>query len=387
MIDEVDKTSNNLVFLQFLCLLRKKFLARKEGMDYTFHSVILAGVYDIKNIKLKMMEEGLHTSTNDETKVYNSPWNIAVDFEVDMSFDPDEISTMLKEYEADHSTGMDIACISDSIHKYTSGYPFLVSKICLHIDEKLNRDWSLNGILTAVNALLFEKNTLFEDMFKNLENNKELYELTYQLLVLSEPKPFAIDNPIVSIGAVYGFFRNNNGKIAIANKIFELRMINYFISKDLCNKKQVNDVHQNEVVRDGKFDMELCLRKFAEHYNEIFSLEDAVFLERHGRLLFLSYLKPLINGYGFYHLESQLTDMRRMDIVVDFGRQQFIIELKVWRGDAYQNEGYVQLSGYLEAKNMDIGYMITFDFRKKANKDCMCEWIEVNGKQIFSVVV
>ena len=89
------------------------------------------------------------------------------------------------------------------------------------------------------------------------------------------------------------------------------------------------------MLREGRFDMELCLRKFAEHYEEIFNEGDTGFLERHGRLLFLSYLRPLINGQGFYHIESQFTDLRRMDIVVDFGREQFIIELKIWRGEKY----------------------------------------------------
>ena len=83
MIDEVDKTSNNQVFLHFLGMLRSKYLRSEDGMDSTFHSVILAGVY-------------------------NSPWNIAADFEVDMSFGPAEIATMLSQYEADHGTGMDI---------------------------------------------------------------------------------------------------------------------------------------------------------------------------------------------------------------------------------------------------------------------------------------
>jgi hypothetical protein len=56
MIDEVDKTSNNLIFLHFISMLRDKYLAARNGDDFTFHSVILAGVYDIKNIKLKMIK-------------------------------------------------------------------------------------------------------------------------------------------------------------------------------------------------------------------------------------------------------------------------------------------------------------------------------------------
>ena len=94
IIDEVDSASNNQVFLDFLAQLRAYYLVRDRRA--TFQSVILAGVYDIKNVKLKIRPD-------DEHKV-NSPWNIAADFNVDMSFSPADISTMLLEYEADHHT-------------------------------------------------------------------------------------------------------------------------------------------------------------------------------------------------------------------------------------------------------------------------------------------
>jgi len=150
MIDEVDKTSNNRVFLHFLGMLRDKFLSRKNRKDYTFHSVILAGVYDIKNIKLKMMNEGTYEPSTEENKIYNSPWNIAVNFNVDMSFGPHEIATILREYEAEHTIGLDIAAISDEIFRFTGGYPFLVSRICQTIDEELDKDWTPSGVQKAI---------------------------------------------------------------------------------------------------------------------------------------------------------------------------------------------------------------------------------------------
>lgn len=58
-------------------LLTFYYLMQREDMDFTFHNVILAGVYDIKNIKLKMINEGVHTPSADEGRIYNSPWNIA----------------------------------------------------------------------------------------------------------------------------------------------------------------------------------------------------------------------------------------------------------------------------------------------------------------------
>ena len=41
MIDEVDKSSDNQIFLSFLGLLREKFLEQQKGNDVTFYSVIL----------------------------------------------------------------------------------------------------------------------------------------------------------------------------------------------------------------------------------------------------------------------------------------------------------------------------------------------------------
>ncbi|MCL2815019.1 MAG: AAA family ATPase, partial [Oscillospiraceae bacterium] len=275
-------------------------------------------------------------------------------------------------------------------YNYTGGYPFLVSRICQCIDEELEKIWTIEKIQGAVKIMLIEKNTLFDDLFKNLENDKELYDYVYDLLILGHFKPYVIYDPIVDMGVRYGFFKkvgNGSDRVAVSNRIFELLMTNYYIAIDLRSKKQVTGVFSSDIIKDGRFDMELCLRKFADHYAEIFNAGDAEFLERHGRLLFLSYLKPLINGQGFYHIESQFTDLRRMDIVVDFGRDQFIVELKIWRGEKYEDEAYEQLAGYMETKKAATGYLITFDFRKEAHKLRKTEWIEIDGKQIFSVVI
>ena len=60
MIDEVDKSSNNQLFLDFLGMLRNKYLKRSKPGQLTFHSVILVGVHDVKSLKTKM-QKGLRT--------------------------------------------------------------------------------------------------------------------------------------------------------------------------------------------------------------------------------------------------------------------------------------------------------------------------------------
>lgn len=66
-------------------------------------AVILAGVYDIINMKLKLRQE--------EERQYNSLWNIAANFDIDMSFSVQQISEMLREYEEDNRAGMDVEAV------------------------------------------------------------------------------------------------------------------------------------------------------------------------------------------------------------------------------------------------------------------------------------
>ena len=127
MIDEVDSASNNQVFLDFLAQLRAQYIER--DIQPTFRAVILAGVYDVKNLRRKIRPDEVHK--------YNSPWNIAADFKVDMSFSREEIAGMLDEYEKDYHTGMDVELLAGLIREYTSGYPFLVSRICQLLDEEI----------------------------------------------------------------------------------------------------------------------------------------------------------------------------------------------------------------------------------------------------------
>ncbi|MCL2158455.1 MAG: AAA-like domain-containing protein [Oscillospiraceae bacterium] len=422
MIDEADNASDNRIFVKFLNMLREKYIARRNGKDHTFHSVILAGVYDIratnvnvsshtvrvanvnrsshaahanrshahtcidKNLKLKLINEGQYTPSPNENKTYNSPWNIAVNFTVDMSFCPAEIATMLCEYKAEHGTGMDIAAISEEIYAYTSGYPFLVSRICQHIDEKFERKWNKDGIEEAVRMLLVEQNTLFDDLFKNIHNNEKLRELLYDLLFIGKDMPFSIDDETMNLGVMYGFLKNADGKVMVANKIFATRINNYFVLQEIKAADYSLHSAKAAVIQNGRLDMSVCLEKFRQHYAEITSGKDIKFLERHGTLLFLSYLKPLINGEGDYYIEPQMGDFR-MDIAVQYKSEQFVLELKLWHGEKKHEEAYGQLCDYLEAKGADEGYLLTFDFRKEKNKESKAKWVEHRGKRIFDVIV
>lgn len=386
MIDEVDQASNYRIFLDFLGLLRSGYLQREQRPF--FQSVILAGVYDIKNLKLKIRTDGEHQC--------NSPWNIATDFRVDMSFDSLEIRKMLTEYEMDWRTGMDRAIMSDLIYDYTSGYPYLVSRICQLMDEQVTGSenfpnkadaWTRAGFLEAVKLLLKESNTLFDDILKKLNDYAELKHMLWNILFRGETYPFNPYDFSINLGMMFGFVKEKQNQVVVANRIFETLLYNLFLS-ETSNTYEIYGEATRELsqfVVNGMLDMDVVMKKFMEHFTEIYGDADTKFIEENGRRIFLIYLRPIINGTGNYYIEAQTRDRKRTDIIVDYKGIQEIIELKIWHGEEYNRRGEAQLFEYLKFYRKEKGYLLSFNFNK--GKKVLMQEIVYEGKRIVEVVV
>ena len=386
MIDEVDSASNNQVFLDFLALLRQYYIKRRKKP--VFHSVILAGVYDIKNLKRKIRPDGEHQ--------YNSPWNIAAEFDIDMSFSASQISSMLWEYEKDNGTGMNVEAVAQEIYEYTSGYPYLVSAICKIMDEKLPDDtaftgkskiWTSEGIGEAVKIILKSRISLFDSMIKHISEYPDMKQMLYAILFCGEQVMYNQDNHTIELAHMFGYIREDDVNVQIANRIFETRLYNYYLSEEELTSTISHMAKQdkNQFVKNKRLQMELVLEKFVEYFNEIYGDNDEKFMEAHGRKFFLLYLKPIINGTGNYYIEAQTRDARRTDVIIDYLGEQFVIELKIWRGNEYNERGEEQLLGYLDYFHLKTGYMLSFNFNKE--KETGVKEITVNGKTIVEAVV
>lgn len=170
-----------------------------------------------------------------------------------MSFHPRDIAGMLSSYEAEHHTGMDISVFSQWIYEYTDGYPYLVSRICMLLDEQVagSNDfpqkanaWTRDGFLAAIRLLLQDPNTLFDDMFKKIEEYPLLKERLKDILFCGTQYAFEITSPMIHMGFMFGFLKNVNHSVAIANRIFETKMYNVFLSeKNIWNiTKKIPDI-------------------------------------------------------------------------------------------------------------------------------------------------
>lgn len=168
MIDEVDSASNSQVFPDFLAQLRNCYIDR--DLIPTFQSVILSGVYDIKNLKHRLVKDYAHK--------INSPWNIAADF--------------------------------------------LVAK---------------------------------------------LKKIIYAILFCGESMGYNPDERSIDIALMFGFIKVTDETVSIANRIFETRLYNYFLTTDEVIGDSIYQSalqNKNQFIQNGRLNMRMILDKYAE---------------------------------------------------------------------------------------------------------------------------
>ena len=187
---------------------------------------------------------------------------------------------------------------------------------------------------------------------------------------------------------MYGFIKNQHNTVVVANRIFETRLYNYLCSKEENEDNafsKAGDLDKNMFVTDGKLNMRLVLERFVKTYTEIFGVLEDKFYEKDGRELFLLYLRPIINGTGNYYIEAQTRDQTRTDVVVDYRGQQYVVEMKIWRGQRYNEAGEKQLQEYLDYFGLDVGYMLSFNFNK--TKETGVKQVHVGEKLLYEATV
>jgi len=176
---------------------------------------------------------------------------------------------------------------------------------------------------------------------------------------------YNINNPSINLGIQYGIFKNEDMRLKINNRIYELLIYDY-MSSLIETSTNIGSYNERSayIKEDGNLDIKKILIKFSEFMKHEYSEKREAFLEADGRLLFLAFISPIINGTGFAFKEVQGGDEKRFDIVITYNKKMYVLELKRWSGEAYHKKGLMQLGEYLEQYGLEEGYLLIFDFRK-----------------------
>ena len=270
-----------------------------------------------------------------------------------------------------------------------------MSRICELLDTEVTDEfeskakaWTSEGMDEAIKRLLAENNTLFQSLTKNMNNYPDLKEAIRSILMEGTKLTWNPDQDDIIQMHMYGLIRNDHNIVRVANRIFETRLYNLFLSDEELKQNvfsREGELAKNIFVKNGKLNVRLILEHFIRTYTEICGPLEDKFKEKDGREQFLLYLKPIINGTGNYYIEAQTRDQKRTDVIVDYLGEQYIIELKIWHGERYNAEGEKQISEYLDYFGLTTGYMLSFNFNK--NKETGVKRVQVGNKVLFEGTV
>lgn len=129
--------------------------------------------------------------------------------------------------------------MQDWFFDYTSGYPYLVSRICKLLDEKIAESgelsgraaaWTTQGFLEAVRILLSEKIRCLNHWWIKFRGSTGLQKMLCDILFGGQRIVYNPDDPTIDIAMLFGFIKNEEGTVVVANRIFETRLYNYFLT-------------------------------------------------------------------------------------------------------------------------------------------------------------
>lgn len=271
----------------------------------------------------------------------------------------------------------------------------MVSRLCKLLDEKVagtegfpdrNAAWTKEGFQEALRLLLAEANTLFDDLRKKLADYPGLRRMLYELLYEGKSFPIIRMMRYWTSPGCSDISGNMRGRSWCPTGFLRPGCIICLCRRNGFTAPYTEGSRdKGQFVRNGRLDMKRILERFCVHFTELYGGSEERFLEKSGRKFFLFYLKPIINGTGNYYVEASTRDEGRTDVVIDYLGEQYVVELKIWRGNAYHERGERQLLQYLEGYQLEKGYMLSFNFNKK--KEVGVKEIQLGERVLVEAVV
>ena len=86
--------------------------------------------------------------------------------------------------------------------------------------------------MEAVKILLKRNTPLFDSMAKQLDSYGELREMIEEIIYQGRQISFSPMEKSVNLGVMFGFLKEENGCVAVANRIFEMALLNMFAAQE-----------------------------------------------------------------------------------------------------------------------------------------------------------
>jgi hypothetical protein len=116
------------------------------------------------------------------------------------------------------------------------------------------------------------------------------------------------------------------------------------------------------IAEDGMLDLRKLMEGFVDfwrRHGEVL-LQGMPYHEAAPHLVFMAYLQRIVNSGGRIEREFAI-GTGRVDLMVEYGGRQDVIEFKIHRNKFTLPDGLQQVSRYAKRLGLEIGYLVIFD--------------------------
>jgi hypothetical protein len=371
LIDEFDGIPI-IELANFLNMLRALYHDYKDVKQKALYSVGLIGIRNIT----KLVVGGV------------SPFNIADHINLP-PFSLKNVRDLFAQYTEETNQPFYEEAVK-KVHEETGGQTWLVNRLgtILTMNIKPNTVEPLDeqDVEKAIQLLLLEKNSHFE----NLYEKAKLYKETFVEIVFDNVE-YNPDDEDQSWLEQYGLIKNQEGKAVVANNIYKARYIKTFFKEV---KASENFPLKEYELPGNRLDMKRIIRNFNSYIAQIgvkaFYGEEKPY-EKTGQFLLTAFLYQF-SGKEKGELRYELrTGLGIMDIILTYKGRKYIIETKVNRSGSYRsilNEGMIQLTRkYLSTEAESEGYLVIFDTSTTVGIECKPKSRRKDNKKIITFII
>jgi hypothetical protein len=356
----------------FLTTLRRLYQKYKSVEQKALYSI---GVIGIRTIT-KLIVGGV------------SPFNIAD--QVDLPpFSLKNVRDLYSQYTEESNQPFTGEAVR-KIYEETAGQPWLVNRLGTILTVKVKPGTSSpideQDVEKAIQILLKERN----DHFDNLYEKAKLYKESFVEIVFDHVE-YNPDDQDQTWLEQYGLVKNIDGHAVVSNNIYKARYVKTFFKET----RAYDDLSLQEYALPGnKLDMKRILLNFANYISRIgvraFYSEKKPY-EKTGQFLLTAWLYQFVKGEQSDLRYEVLSGLGRMDILLTYKGEKYIIETKVNFQDDVKwiiEEGVRQLSvKYLAAEGTDEGYLVVFDAKTPVGAVREPQSCQAGNKQVTIIII
>jgi len=360
LIDEADVLEGDPL-INFLRQLRNGFAERGVGKFPI--SIALVGMRDLKDY-ITSAKDGVAPNPG-------SPFNVKEDSSVITNFCKDDVIALFAQRTEE--TGQKITAEAlDYIYEQSWGQPWIVNSLFKRATMRvLNEDnyetVTIDHIMTAREQMIQGRETHLDALGMRLRDPR-IKSVVETILVGNNDPAMGRTNPDVELAIDLGLIKWESATgFTISNPIYEEILTRYLNSGYHDNLPPPSSWQWQN--KDGTLDMDSLLKEFQRFWRRNSEMweQKSDYTEAFPHLLLMAFLQRILNGGGRMERESA-AGRGRMDLLVEYKKDKFIIEIKLihsWDSPGeVQEDGLRQIAMYRDKTAPAApAYLVIFDRR------------------------